>query len=218
MKELKRVLKELGLVAVVGLVLGLAINAVNDDGLALGHNYFPQGRVDATQPASQPVSVGGQESSMAQVEPVVNGANQVDPWVQVVLDAGLQVMSQDQVVDAYHDPAYEVGEHVFVDARNDDLYQEGHIPGAYQFDHYFAERYIDRILPACLAAQKVIVYCEGGECEDSRFAAFDLLECGVDMGKVFVYVGGIKAWKKSGLAIEIGERLSGKMTTEYELE
>ena len=42
----------------------------------------------------------------------------------------------------------------------------------------------------CQAAEQVVVYCTGGECEDSDTAAILLRDAGVPTAKLFVYGGG----------------------------
>jgi rhodanese-related sulfurtransferase len=120
-----------------------------------------------------------------------------------------QLIDHDETMEAFQSPAYEVGQCIFIDARNDTAYAEKHIPGAYQLDHYYADRYLPNLLPACAAAERIIVYCNGGKCEDSKLATSDLIENGVVAEKIFVYVGGVVAWGKDGLPFERGERLSG---------
>jgi rhodanese-related sulfurtransferase len=58
---------------------------------------------------------------------------------------------------------------------------------------------------------KVVVYCSGGECEDSEFAAIMLRDAGVPRDILFVYAGGILEWKATGLPVETGARLSGEI-------
>ncbi|GJM26257.1 MAG: hypothetical protein DHS20C16_26720 [Phycisphaerae bacterium] len=120
-----------------------------------------------------------------------------------------QLIDHNETMEAYQSAAYEVGQCIFIDARNDTAYAEKHIPGAYQLDHYYADRYIPDLIPVCTEAEQIIVYCNGGKCEDSKLATADLIENGVLAEKIFVYVGGVVAWSKDGLPFERGERLSG---------
>jgi 3-mercaptopyruvate sulfurtransferase SseA len=55
----------------------------------------------------------------------------------------------------------------------------------------------------------VVVYCTGGDCEDSRLTAVMLSQAGVDKAKLFVYAGGITEWKAKSMPLEIGARKSG---------
>ena len=88
----------------------------------------------------------------------------------------------------------DLGTIVIIDARNEDAYRAGHIPGAYEFDPYHPEKYLATILPKCEAAEKIIVYCNGGECQDSEFAAIALRDAGIPGDKLFVFGGGITEW------------------------
>ena len=108
----------------------------------------------------------------------------------------------------FGDPRREQDQIVFIDARDDQHYQAGHIPGAYQFDHYHAENYLATVMPLCQGAQQIVVYCNGGECEDSEFAATMLKDLGIGKEKIFVYGGGITEWNRSGRKIETGARNS----------
>ena len=100
---------------------------------------------------------------------------------------------------------------VVVDMRAADAYAEGHIPGAFHFDRFRPQAHLTSVMAAAGPAQKVVVYCGGGDCEDSKYAALQLLQNGVDPGKVFVYMGGVKEWTQSGLPLERGQRGSGDL-------
>jgi len=95
---------------------------------------------------------------------------------------------------------------VFIDARNDDEFQEGHIPGAHQFNHFYYEKFLPTIVPLCQGAQQIVVYCGGGDnCELSEMAATMLAnDLGVPKEKLAVYGGGMNEWKAKGLPTEAG--------------
>jgi rhodanese-related sulfurtransferase len=121
----------------------------------------------------------------------------------------LQVVSRDEAIRLFRDPGHGHGLLVFVDARDARHYAAGHIPGAWPFDRYRAETHLPTILPISLAALKVVVYCTGGDCEDSEFAALILRDAGVPPESLFIYPGGITEWTAHGLPIETGARGSG---------
>ena len=185
------------LVALAGIGFGLLANAVSPHGLRPGRDYFP--RVQAVaQPASPTTAVA---------------ASPKDPEVatrQRLQQRGLQVGSSNEIVEIFRDPRYQQGLFVFVDARDDSHYQAGHVPGAWQFNHYRADEFLPTILPMCVAAQKVVVYCTGGSCEDSEFAALMLRDGGVPAENLYVYIGGMAEWTKNALPIETGGRGSGQ--------
>ena len=66
-------------------------------------------------------------------------------------------------------------------------------------------------MPVCQAAEKVVVYCTGGNCEDSEFAAIFLRDAGVPREKLLVYGQGITEWIALNLPIESGARNSGQV-------
>ena len=111
----------------------------------------------------------------------------------------------------FHDPRFEQGLVVFIDARNDQHYLEGHIPGAYQLDHFYPERYLATVLPVCQTAEQILVYCNGGACDDSLQTAIFLRDAGIPKERLFVYGGGMTEWMAKGLPVETGPRKSGNL-------
>jgi rhodanese-related sulfurtransferase len=193
------------LVALAGLAFALAANQLSPRGLALGRDYFPgAGRPRLSAPPPTNAALSG------------TAANPASPSAAEIAAArirqrGLQLVSSNEVVQWFKDPRYAQGLIVFVDARDDRHYQAGHIPGAWQLDHYRAPNYLPSVLPACLGAEMVVVYCGGGSCEDSEFAAALLHEAGVPGERLFVYVGGMSEWTAGRAPIETGGRASGQL-------
>lgn len=186
---------EAALVAVAGLGLALAANQLSPRGLVLSRDYFP----GALRPPAPPVGTNAGSGSAAEA------------LAARLRQRGLQMVDSNEVRQLFHDPRAVQGAVVFVDARDDALYQAGHVPGAWQFDHYRPEHYLPAVLPACLAAEQVVVYCQGGECEDSEFAAVALGDAGVPRQRLFIYGGGFTEWVTNGLPVEVGPRNSGQM-------
>jgi rhodanese-related sulfurtransferase len=203
MRNARLVISEAALVAAVGLAVALAANAISPRGLHLGRDYFPRAEIPSAPIAApaNPINRVGTTDL-----PVGKEAAQ-----QPLSPQGLQLVTSNQVVELFRDARYEQGLVVFVDARNDSLYEAGHIPGAWQFDHYHAERYLPTVLPPCLSAQQVVVYCTGSTCDDSEFAAIMLRDAGVPRENLFVYTNGITEWMTSGLPVETGARRSGQL-------
>jgi rhodanese-related sulfurtransferase len=226
MSEVTRTLLEFMLVGLTGLILGLAANHFNNDGLELGRDYFakPVVNVAATQPAN-----AGEQSTGQKGQPAVGKTDQdrhdneagggIEDYARAsrkALEAqmaalGVSLVAFEQVKAWFEDPGYEYGVYVFVDARNEEQYQEGHIPGAWLLDHYRIERYIDRVLPMCRGAEKIVAYCAGGECEDSEFVVGDLITYGIDPGVIYLYADGLEDWEEKGMPVELGQRGSGRM-------
>ena len=89
---------------------------------------------------------------------------------------------------------------VLIDARTEQEYLEGHIPGAILFDYYELGRYIQEVLPEISTNQEIIIYCTGPECDDSELLARELYLLGYR--NLSVFKGGYKAWVDRGLPLE----------------
>ena len=126
-------------------------------------------------------------------------------------EKGLQVVDGSQTAQLFHDLAFPAGRHIFIDARDESHYREGHVPGAYEFDPYHPEKYFPAVLPVCQAAEQIVVYCNGGDCDDSESAALLLRDVGIADQKLFVYGGGITEWTNNRLPVETGARNSGSL-------
>ena len=87
---------------------------------------------------------------------------------------GLQLADSNQVVQFFRDPRREQDGVIFIDARDDEHYRAGHIPGAYHFDRFHPENYLTNVVQVCLTAEQIVFYCNGGECDDSEHAAIML--------------------------------------------
>ena len=198
-----KLLAQTALVAGAGVLFGLGANALSPRGLALGRNYFPGS-------ASPPVA---SVSTNPAVPPHATNAVAIpeeSPVFARLRARGLQPATLAEVQQLHADPRFALDQVVFLDDR-DHEYAEGHVPGAYQFFHYRAPEFLTTLLPVLLAAEKTVVYCGGGNCEDSEFAALMLAELGIPKEKLLVFVGGMKEWKAHALPLELGERGSGRL-------
>ncbi len=197
----KAVLLEGALVAVIGAGVAFLANALSPRGLKLTVNYFPG--------ASQPLPPVLVATNPAQPIAGMNSGPSAAERLAVRLKAqGLQLIDGKQAAELFHDPGYALDLIVFIDARDDAHYEAGHIPGAYLLDRFHAEKYFGTVLPASQRAQKIVVYCNGGDCEDSEFAASILRLAGIAGDKLFVYGGGWTEWTNHWPR-EIGARKSG---------
>jgi rhodanese-related sulfurtransferase len=195
----KRVLLEALVVAALGAIVAFAANGLSPRGLKLTQDYFHGETLPISRAGTNRTDIASARTNSA-----------TDPVIARLKEKGLQVVDSDQALKLFHDALYQQGGIIFIDARNDEHYQSGHIPGAYQFDNYHPENYMGAVFPVCQAAQKIVVYCNGGNCEDSQFAALTLRDAQIPNEKLFVYTGGITEWTNRGYAVEVGERNSGK--------
>ena len=101
----------------------------------------------------------------------------------------------------YEEEAYVV----ILDSRRKSSYEDGHIPGAYLANHYQQEKYLPNLKEALQRAPIIIIYCNGGSCEDSIFLARDLVyKHDIPSEAIHIYEGGIAEWKKLNLPIKKG--------------
>jgi rhodanese-related sulfurtransferase len=124
---------------------------------------------------------------------------------------GLQLAVSNQVVAWFNDPRRQTRQLVFIDARNEEDFQKGHVPGAWLFDPYQPERYFAAVTPVCQAAEQIVVYCHGGDCDDSLTAASLLEDLGIPGAKIAIYGGGMTEWPATGLPVETGAQNSGHL-------
>ena len=204
----KSILLEALTLAAAGLALSLTANFLSPRGLVLARDYFPG---STGRSAAMAISAAGSNSNQAVSSAGTNSPARLgqDALAARLAAQGLQLIDGEEVKRLFGDPQYAQELFVFVDARDDRHYQQGHVPGAYQFDRYYPEKHLPVVLPACLTATKVVVYCTGGNCEDSEFAALALKEASVPPDRLFVYAGGVTEWTAHGWPLESGERKSG---------
>ena len=201
----KRIFGEALCVAVIGAAFAFGANLVSPRGLALTRNYFPAG---ISRPVPAATSVGSPHD-LASTNPPASSPAQL--LAARLKEQGLQSVDGHQAAQLFHDPRFQQGGIAFIDARDEQHYREGHIPGASEFDPYYPEKYFPTVLPVCQAAEQIVVYCNGGDCDDSESAAITLRDVGIANQKLFIYTGGITEWTTNGLAVEIGGRNSGNL-------
>jgi sulfur-carrier protein adenylyltransferase/sulfurtransferase len=119
-----------------------------------------------------------------------------------------QVKSEIEEVDAPR--AHELqGAALFVDVREQDEWDEGHIPAAVHIPRGYLESRIENVAPDRSA--QVVVYCAGGS--RSAFAAKTLEELGYD--NVVSLAGGYTDWKRNGLPTELPRSLGPEQRARY---
>lgn len=207
--------REALLLLAVGIIAAFAINAVRGkDSIRWSRNYFAKPKPIAvtntpqTNPNATKTADNNDRDPGTQTNPQVGLATddqnldvQPPPDQDSTGPGFLRLLFED-VVRAYERAQKFPGLIVFVDARDDMSYQAGHIPGAIQCDHYRIDAYIDDVLARAMGAEMVIVYCNGGDCEDSLFVANDLYQFGVPLDVIHVYEGGWEEWVEADLPTE----------------
>jgi len=176
-------LLQAALVLLLGVIFAFTANSISPNGLDLRRDYFPTAAPQRTATLAEsttshdpkPIPVAGHEFPTATLE---------------------------QVVEITRDPRFATRRILIIDAPHTETYRAGHIPGALQLDPFRPEQNLASILPASLAAEKIVIYCTGGDCEDSLLAARLLRDLGVPPARCAIFDGGINAWMAAGQPVQ----------------
>lgn len=95
---------------------------------------------------------------------------------------------------------YDEGDTIFVDARDSDAFEEGHIKGAVLLPIGEFDARIESFLDRYGLHQNIITYCSGRSCEDSHHLAQLLAEFGYD--NVWVMIDGFPGWADKGFPVD----------------
>ncbi len=95
---------------------------------------------------------------------------------------------------------FDSGKAVFVDARSQINFEEGHIKGAISLPVGQFELMIENFKGAYPLSQQIVTYCSGRTCDDSHRLALLLFEHGFD--NISVFIDGYPGWEAEGYAIE----------------
>ena len=174
---------------ILALVVGLGVNAVRArNSINLTRDYF----------AKPPVIVQPSTTSATTEKPEPNAPAKMEGPTP---DHPFQIVTVEDVIKLFQDPKTAEGAFIFVDARADNPFRAGHIPGAVQCD-YYREKHLESVLPRLYGAEKIIVYCNGGDCEDSLHLCSELYTSQIPWGSIYLFKGGWEEWQKSGQRVE----------------
>ncbi len=121
----------------------------------------------------------------------------------------LLARTRDEISEIDARAARELDGASWIDVREADEWQEGHLPGAVHVPRGHLESRIEAVAPD--RAQPVVLYCASGN--RSAFAAKTLQELGYT--NVHNLVGGFTDWKRNGLEIVMPRTLSPEKRTRY---
>jgi len=196
---MKQVIVDVLILGAVSLGLGFGLNSVRGaKRLDPTKNYFEKAASKAmpAEPgpalvsATPPLAAGS--TSAATAKPTKK------------LEHPYQEIDFEALAKVFNDVGTRQGLNIFVDARKEELYDEGHIPGALRCDPYQVNEHIDEVLDRANGVERVIVYCSGGDCEDSIFMCRELVNAGVPTEAVYLFPGGFKEWSTHDMPVETG--------------
>ncbi len=172
-------------------IVALAVVAAAASNALAGPERRLDWRAAPPSAAPMPASPIAASSVSASPKPAVAASAASPPWTEVSGEEA-ERLSRTGVL--------------FLDARRSSEYRAGHVAGARtmpvweagiddRINALFQER-TDQTLP-------IVVYCNGGECEDSHDLAQRLYLAGFDA--VRVYRDGFPDWSRRGLAVRKGD-------------
>ena len=173
-------LRQALLFAGLALLLTLVGNALHPRGLELGRDYFPSGAAPDT-PNALPV----------------HSFSTID-WAELSEIAEFARGEQPDLI--------------LLDARSAGAYEMSHLPGAWQVDPYHVEESLPALMPELQREDLyyIVVYCRGGDCEDSLSLAHELVyRRGLPLEVVRVYEGGMIDWTAHGGPLVSGPEREG---------
>jgi rhodanese-related sulfurtransferase len=97
---------------------------------------------------------------------------------------------------------------LFLDARRTSVYEQGHITGARTYSVWESDiddkvrKLFDERSDPTAQALPIVIYCSGGDCEDSHMLAQKLW--GIQFNNVYVYKDGFPDWQARGGAVHTG--------------
>ncbi len=89
---------------------------------------------------------------------------------------------------------------IFIDARGQSEYSDGHIKGALNLPFEEWDSYWESVKGNLSPDTEIVAYCEGLDCELSLFLERELKQQGYK--KTYTFFGGWLTWKDEGLPIE----------------
>ena len=194
---MKTFILPIGSILLAGSILGLCVNGLRSSGkIKIARNYFHVARMGS--PSHQ---AGDSEANTG---PSVDSSSASKGTGQSLLDHPFTTLTLEEAIAFYESSEYQVGAVVFIDARDEEHFNAGHIEGAVNVDRYNSDAHLDETVERALQlADVIVVYCGGGECEDSIFLASEMIdERGIPFEKIHLFEGGIQAWESDGLYLE----------------
>lgn len=95
---------------------------------------------------------------------------------------------------------WEMGEYLFVDARSEVQYKNGHIKGSVNLSWEEFEKHYPNVKEILKTKPALVIYCAEEECDLSRLLAKKLYQEGFK--EIYVFFGGWHAWQAENFPVE----------------
>lgn len=207
--SLMRVILPAAAIVAIGGGIGLADWAMRNDRVSLGRKNLPPPPVEVVP---KPPDVAAEKPTEAVTAPPVTPSGNGSPS-----DVTTQQPSPEQpratAMPSTELPAGHITiaqarslfdqNSIFVDARRKEVYAEGHVAGSFRADMASFKTGDPAWVSAFPKDLTLVVYCNGGDCDESEHVA-QLLEAS-GFQTIYVMHDGFPGWKAAGHPIETGE-------------
>lgn len=186
---MKKAIKQSLIILLIAVVLGLVVNFINPEGIALV--------MDTEKYSTDVVEAPTEQSNTTQENIDLSNPN-VPPTNQKPQNEVPIKISGDFAKQLYDRKA------VFVDGRPAEEFAQEHIPGAINIPYLEIaqktpeekKQMVKDINPNAV----VVTYCSGTKCDISIDVAYELYDLGYT--SVNIYLGGLEEWKEKGFPTE----------------
>ncbi|MCX6163880.1 MAG: rhodanese-like domain-containing protein [Ignavibacteriae bacterium] len=186
-----KVIKQILIILILSVVVGLVVNAVNPKGipLVMDMKKYSTEQSDKLKEdfINNPYDTTKKDASLMQ-NPRINKEGFVEPQ-NIKLDFAKVLFDRKAL---------------FFDGRKPEEYNAGHIKGAiniyYEEFHKKSKEEKTEILKGFNKNGLIVCYCIGGDCEASIDLAYDIAKLGFT--SLNIYLGGYKEWEDAGYPVE----------------
>ncbi|RNC80954.1 MAG: hypothetical protein ED559_03905 [Phycisphaera sp.] len=196
-------LKTIGII-VIATLAGVAHFALGDDirfakGDLNNKNEIPSGAPsDNSDSLTQTPENSGDESASQE------GDSAEEPVNEGAIDCSGMIL-ETEITSEQARCLFENDLAIFIDARPSGDYERGHIAGSFSVPMGAFENGVPIAVDMLDDQRFVVIYCSGGNCEESHLVAEDLAIERPDLANmIHIYVDGYPAWEDAGLPIEDG--------------
>lgn len=180
------------------LTLGLSVMA------GCGGSQAHVGRDGKPQPVPASQAAGGGMPASAVTDRGSSGA-QKPPESAPDPNVKFERVTLDEARALLADPKTNIGLFVFVDARSQEEFEAGHLPDAIPCDYWHVGNRINAVMPRIQGAEKVIVYCQGKDCEVGLGLCRSLMRMAqVPRDNICLFEGGWEEWMAARLPVKTG--------------
>lgn len=148
-------------------------------------------------PAAIPDRTPENATNVAPPTPADTSASQTPPSAAPTAELPKGHITIEQAAGLYDQQAF------FVDARRKEVYAEGHVANAFRADMESFKNTTPSWVAALPKDMLLVVYCNGGDCDESEHVAQLLNASGFTA--VYIMHDGFPGWKAAGLPVETGE-------------